>query len=134
MTAWLTCSPSRCVTGSRIAYCDCAAVQSAAAILPDRQPKCRQLFPSGRCRWRPHAGVLNRARKGPVFFYLLIRAPALFVAPRVIGVSPSRTIIGRSGSVLSSAALAICHLRGFPVLLAHAVDSGVEVGGSAGIQ
>jgi hypothetical protein len=34
----------------------------------------------------------------------------------------------------SSAALTICHLRGFPVSLAHAVDSGVEVAGSAGIQ
>ena len=29
---------------------------------------CKQLFPSGRCRRRPHAGELNRARKGPVLF------------------------------------------------------------------
>src|SRR5277367_6679521 len=78
MTAWLTCSPSRCVIGVGIAYCDCAAVQSVAAILPDRRPKCRQLFPSGRCRWRPHAGVLNRARKGPVFFCLLARRGPVF--------------------------------------------------------
>jgi hypothetical protein len=49
-----------------------------------------------------------------------------------MGFSLSRTDVRKPE--LSSAALAICHLGGFPVLLAQAVDGGVEVGGSAGIQ
>jgi len=28
----------------------------------------QQLFPSGRCRRRPHAGEVNRARNSPVLF------------------------------------------------------------------
>ena len=69
LTAWLACSPSHCLPRLSLAYSKTCCEAFGCYILPDRQPKSRQLFPSGRCRRRPHAGELNRARKGPVFFY-----------------------------------------------------------------
>jgi hypothetical protein len=45
-------------------YC----AQELAAFLQSLAAHASSLFPSGRCRRRPHAGELNRARKGPVLF------------------------------------------------------------------
>src|ERR1700739_513096 len=57
----LSSPAAACILSS---YC----AQELAAFLQSLAAHASSLFPSGRCRRRPHAGELDRVRKGPVLF------------------------------------------------------------------
>jgi len=68
-TAWLACHPLRCVPALRLAYCDRAAGKRSP-----HPPRLAIVMPADVPLWkvnrrRPHVDELNRARKGPVFFW-----------------------------------------------------------------
>src|SRR5580693_9019464 len=68
-TAWLACHPLRCVPALRLAYC-----WSAAGKRSPHPPRLAIVMPADVPLWkvnrrRPHVDELNRARKGPVFFW-----------------------------------------------------------------
>src|SRR3984957_11484555 len=67
--AWLTCHPLRCVPAPRLAYCS-----SAAGKRSPHPPRLAIVMSADVPLWkvnrrRPHVDELNRARKGPVFFW-----------------------------------------------------------------
>src|SRR6202166_4868536 len=68
-TAWLACHPLRCVLAPRLAYSDRAAGKRSP-----HPPRLAIVMPADVPLWkvnrrRPHVDELNRARKGPVFFW-----------------------------------------------------------------
>src|ERR1700722_18464612 len=68
-TAWLACHPLRCVPALRLAYSDRAAGRRSP-----HPPRLAIVMPADVPLWkvnrrRPHVDELNRARKGPVFFW-----------------------------------------------------------------
>src|ERR1700722_4792515 len=68
-TAWLACHPLRCVPALRLAYCS-----SAAGKRSPHPPRLAIVMSADVPLWkvnrrRPHVDELNRARKGPVFFW-----------------------------------------------------------------
>src|ERR1700730_5821336 len=68
-TAWLACHPLRCVPALRLAYCDRAAGKRSP-----HPPRLAIVMPADVPLWKvnrrhPHVDELNRARKGPVFFW-----------------------------------------------------------------
>src|ERR1700685_2085745 len=68
-TAWLACHPLRCVPALRLAYCDRAAGKRSP-----HPPRLAIVMSADVPLWkvnrrRPHVDELNRARKGPVFFW-----------------------------------------------------------------
>src|SRR5580704_9003034 len=68
-TAWLACLPPRCVPPPRLAYYSCAAGKRSP-----HPPRLAVVMSADVPLWkvnrrRPHVDELNRARKGPVFFW-----------------------------------------------------------------
>src|SRR5580700_11645312 len=68
-TAWLACHPLRCVPAPRLAYSDRAAGKRSP-----HPPRLAIVMSADVPLWkvnrrRPHVDELNRARKGPVFFW-----------------------------------------------------------------